>query len=210
MSKLTLTFKGNALREIALIQGEMTIGSAPSCDIFIDSLAINPKHATITTTGNESVIRDCGTSDGTFINNKQVQEHLLVDSDDIRIGKHNLRFTQQAFTIDTEPELQKAGAQEEPVIKPNFQAKRKRAWLQLLSGNNLGKAVHIKKNFTNLGTPGVQTAALVLRDEGYFLSHLEGDKTPTVNDEPIGNKTFPLKDGDIINIGNVKMQFSMY
>ena len=79
----------------------------------------------------------------------------------------------------------------------------------MLSGSNLGKTVYIRKNFINLGTPGVQTAALVFRDEGYFLSHLEGNSTPTVNDEPIGNKTFPLKDGDIINIGNVKMQFSL-
>ena len=182
----------------------MTIGSDPSCEIFIDSLAINPKHATVFTNEGESVLMDRGTGEGTFINGKKIDEQDLQDNDNIRIGKHNL-----LFSMEEEKTASSKNSLYEAAITPDFLSKRKQAWLQLLSGTNIGKTVHIKKNLTNIGTPGVQTAAVVFRNEGYFLTHLEGKKPPTVNDKPIGEKAWPLKDGDVIHIGNIKMQLSL-
>lgn len=204
MSKLTLTFKGRELRTFPLKEGEMTIGSDPSCEIFIDSLAVNPKHATVFTNEGESVLMDRGTGGGTFINGKKIDEQDLQDNDAIRIGKHNL-----LFSMEDEKTASSKHSLYEAAITPNFQSPKKQAWLQLLSGASIGKTVHIKKNLINIGTPGVQTAVIVYRDKGYFLTHLEGGKSPTVNDEPIGEKAWPLKDGDIIYIGNVKMQLSL-
>lgn len=181
----------------------MTIGSDPSCEIFIDSLAISPKHATIFTNEGESVLMDRGTDEGSYINNERIDEQDLQDKDVIRVGKHNMLFSMEDSVENDNDEL------EEPLITPDFKNKKKRAWLQLLSGSNIGKTVHLKKNLTNIGTPGVQTAAIVFRDKGYFLTHLEGSKSPLVNDNPIGEKAWPLKDGDIIHIGNVVMQLSL-
>lgn len=203
VSKLTLTFKGKELRIFQVEEGEMTIGSDPSCEIFIDSLAISPKHATIFTNEGESVLMDRGTDEGSYINNERIDEQDLQDKDVIRVGKHNMLFSMEDSVENDNDEL------EEPLITPDFKNKKKRAWLQLLSGSNIGKTVHLKKNLTNIGTPGVQTAAIVFRDKGYFLTHLEGSKSPLVNDNPIGEKAWPLKDGDIIHIGNVVMQLSL-
>jgi hypothetical protein len=86
-------------------------------------------------------------------------------------------------------------------------ARQKTAWLQILSGHNLGKNLSLNRALTNLGTPGIQTAVIAKRNDGYFLSHLEGENPPKVGDSPIGDKSWPLQDGDIIQIGNVKMQF---
>ena len=65
----------------------------------------------------------------------------------------------------------------------------------------------LNRSMTNLGKPGVATAVITRRNEGYFLSHLEGEKTPLVGDTPIGSHSVKLCDGDTIQIGNVKMQF---
>lgn len=202
MSKVTLTFKGQELNVFPVKEGEMTIGSDPSCDIVIDSLAVSPKHATIFTNEGESVLMDRGTDEGSFVNNTRIDEQDLEDNDVIRIGKHNLLFSMEESKEDS-AEL------EEPPIVPDFKSTKKSAWLQLLSGNNIGKTVNIKKNMTTIGTPGVQTATIVYRNNGYFLTHLEGDKPPTVNDNLIGDKAWPLSDGDIIKIGNVVMQLSL-
>lgn len=205
MPKLTLTFKGKVLRVAPLHQGKITIGSDPDCELFIDSMAVNRRHAIITMIGGDTVIRDLGTAEGTFVNGEQIEEHILQDNDHIRIGKHELTFVEDDIDTEAVPVYADEMSNEGPVLG----AKAKKAWLQLLSGNSLGKTIHIRRNITNLGTPGVQTAAIVHRSEGFFLSHLEGKQSPQVNEESIGDKTWPLKDGDIIQIGNVKMLFSL-
>src|SRR5690606_12903259 len=80
------------LKVITLAPGEMIIGSDPTCAIHIYSLAVHPRHASVPTLGNETVRRDLGSPDGTFLNNERVTEWVLKDRDDIRVGKHNLVF----------------------------------------------------------------------------------------------------------------------
>ncbi|MGE0080755.1 MAG: FHA domain-containing protein [Thiohalomonadaceae bacterium] len=223
MSTLTLSFKGMELKVITLAPGEMIIGSDPTCAIHIDSLAVQPRHASVITRGNETVLRDLGSPDGTFVNNERVTERVLKDRDNVRVGKHNLVFS---FSPITEPATRQAatapaaspsvpafaGAEPEPEPEVNLEeiaaaTKVKNAWLQIMSGHNVGKNISLNRKLTNLGTPGIQTAVIAKRNDGYFLSHLEGDQTPKVGNVPIGDKSWPLNDGDIIQIGNVKMQF---
>ena len=83
----------------------------------------------------------------------------------------------------------------------------KQGWLQILNGQNLGKTLSLNRSMTNLGKPGVATAVITKRGDGYFISHLEGKFPPTVGNESIGDRSIKLKDGDTIKIGNIKMQF---
>ena len=79
--------------------------------------------------------------------------------------------------------------------------------MQILTGQNLGKTMSLKRTLTNLGKPGVATAVITRRHDGYFISHLEGKMTPMVGNQPIGDQSVKLNDGDTITIGNIKMQF---
>jgi len=218
VSTLTLSFKGMELKVIPLAPGEMIIGSDPSCAIHIDSLAIQPRHASVRTHDTESVLRDLATPDGTYVNNEKVTERVLKDRDDIRVGKHNLVFhfappDKKAVPLPevaTPAPVPAAATEAEPEI--NFDefavaTKVKNAWLQIMSGHNVGKNISLNRKLTNLGTPGIQTAIIAKRNDGYFLSHLEGEQSPKVGDVAIGDKSWPLNDGDIIQIGNVRMQF---
>ena len=219
MSTLTLSFKGMELKVIPLAPGEMIIGSDPSCAIHIDSLAIQPRHASILTRDTESILRDLATLDGTYVNNEKVTERVLKDRDDIRVGKHNLVFhfaPPDKNAVPVRPvvsapvPIPAAATEAEPEINlDEFAAatKIKNAWLQIMSGHNVGKNISLNRKLTNLGTPGIQTAVIAKRNDGYFLSHLEGEQSPKVGDVVIGEKSWPLNDGDIIQIGNVRMQF---
>src|SRR5438067_8073222 len=52
--------------------------------------------------------------------------------------------------------------------------------IQLLSGGNAGRELELTKPLTTLGKPGVQVAVLTRRPQGYFITHVEGDKRPAV------------------------------
>ena len=79
--------------------------------------------------------------------------------------------------------------------------------IQLLSGGNAGKELELTKPLTTLGKPGVQVAVLTRRPQGYFITHVEGDKRPTVNGQEIGAAPHSLKDHDVIELAGVKMEF---
>ena len=79
MSKLTLSFKGKVLKVFPVVQGDMFIGSDPSCTLRIDSLAVQPKHARLHTVAAQSVLYDLDSPDGTFVNQVRITEHTLKD-----------------------------------------------------------------------------------------------------------------------------------
>lgn len=198
MSKLTLSFKGKMLKVFQVSEGEAVIGSDPTCQIHIDSLAVQPRHATITTEKDVSLLRDLGSPDGFKVNGSESKVHTLKDGDQIQVGKHSLEFS---FV----PTSSEAGSD-------NFMAASaasKMAWLQILTGSNVGKTISLKNNMTNLGKAGVQTAVIARRGDGYFITHLEGEHSPKVDGSPIGNDSVQLQDGNTIQLGNIKMQFTL-
>jgi pSer/pThr/pTyr-binding forkhead associated (FHA) protein len=216
VSKLTLSFKGRTLRVFPVQQGSVVIGSDPSCGIHIDSLAVQPKHARIETHGQDSLLFDLDTEDGTFINQNKITEHKLNDGDQIRVGKHTLQYTyeevsqleanESSTSIDIRPvpvtEAIEETPQDESILDTN-----KHGWLQILNGQNLGKTLSLNRSMTNIGKAGVATAVITRRHDGYFISHLEGKHPPMVGNDDIGDKTVRLNDGDTITLGNIKMQF---
>ncbi len=212
MSKLTLSFKGKVLKIYPVLKGSMMIGSDPSCAIFIDSLAIQPQHGQIDTVNNDSVIRDLNTDEGIFIGATKIEGmHPLKDEDVIRIGKHTLTysFSEDIHATDEHDAVAEMISEEEPPPPPiQMEAHEKtQGWLQIMNGANLGKTMSLSKAMTNLGKPGVSTAVITKRSDGYFISQLEGDHPLLIKNQKLGGKSQQLTDGDTIQIGNIKMQF---
>ncbi len=198
MSTLTLSFKGKKLKVFKVSPGEMVIGSDPGCHVHIDSLAVDARHATITTENDVSVVRDIGDAPGiVLIKGAAIDEHTLKDGETIQIGKHSLEFEFSPTIV------------EDDSFKAATEAATKSAWLQILTGSNVGKTINLKNKMTNLGKAGVQTAVIARRGNGYFITHLEGEHSPKVDGTPIGDKSLQLQDGNVIQLGNVKMQFTL-
>ncbi len=85
--------------------------------------------------------------------------------------------------------------------------------IHILNGPLAGKELNLTKALTTLGKPGVQVAVIAKRPQGYFLTHIEGNKDgeqmfPMVNGESIGAKAYSLVDGDVIELAGIKMAFS--
>lgn len=188
----------------------MVLGSDPSCTIYIDSLALQPQHAQIDTVENESAIRDLGTEDGTFIGTTKLESlHPLKDGEVIRVGKHTLTYSYSEDIVNEDdnaikelpPEIEEAPVQIEATQE------KTQGWLQIMNGANLGKTMSLNKSMTNLGKPGISTAVITKRQDGYFISQLEGKHPLLIKNKELGEKSLQLTDGDTIQIGNIKMQF---
>ena len=201
----------------------MLIGSDPKSTVYIDSLALQPQHARLDTQGDTSVLVDMDTEAGTFINSKPIKKQMLKDGDVIRVGKHLLTYQYESVQLqDQEPSVeidtqelelapevtQTSGVDSDKTTPEKLNDEGKRlAWLQIMNGQNLGKTISLNRNMTNQGNPGVATAVTTRRNDGYFLSHLEGDTPPLVDNKPIGTHSYKLIDGETVQIGNIKMQF---
>lgn len=208
MSKLTLSFKGKVLKVFPVLKGSMMLGSDPSCTIHIDSLALQPEHAQIDTVNNESVIRDLNSDEGTFIGQTKVEGlQPLKDGDVIRVGKHTLTYSySEDITNESDAVIENMPEEEPAPIQMEAQEKTQ-GWLQIMNGANLGKTMSLNKSMTNLGKPGVSTAVITKRQDGYFISQLEGNHPLLIKNQELGDKSQQLIDGDTIQIGNIKMQF---
>lgn len=79
--------------------------------------------------------------------------------------------------------------------------------IQVLNGSNAGKTLDLVKSLTTLGKPGVQVAVIARRPHGYFLTHVEGARLPTVNGAAINPQAHELKDHDVVELAGVKMEF---
>lgn len=215
MSKLTLSFKGKVLKVFPILRGQMLIGQDPECHIHIDSLALAPKHARVDTKDQNSILVDMGSEQGTFVNQEKIDKHLLKDGDLIRVGKHTLQYVyeevEDMLNVDevhlSSVNIPQPEADEEEAEPFSTSSQQQNGWLQILNGQNLGRTLSLNRSMTNLGKPGVATAVITRRNDGYFLSHLEGKHPPKVDDQPIGDGSFKLDDGSTIQIGNIKMQF---
>ena len=96
MAKLILSVDGQVLKEFPLSKERTLIGRKPHNDIQIDNLAVSGEHAAIITILNDSFIEDLGSTNGTMVNGKPIKKHFLQNNDVVEIGKHKLKYFNDA------------------------------------------------------------------------------------------------------------------
>lgn len=68
------------------------IGRTTKVDIQIDQDSVSRNHAKILNTGKSIIIRDMGSTNGTFVNDQLVDECVLRDGDIVKIGRTIFKF----------------------------------------------------------------------------------------------------------------------
>jgi pSer/pThr/pTyr-binding forkhead associated (FHA) protein len=92
MLKLELKFKDKILKHIETDKNEITIGRSAHNDIQIDNLAVSMKHARIVKHPGHYTVEDLKSTNGTLLNDKQIQKEKLSPNDIVMIGKHSLQI----------------------------------------------------------------------------------------------------------------------
>ncbi len=79
-------------KRVRLEEADVLIGRASTTDIQLDMDNVSRNHAVVTRTALGWVLRDLGSTNGTFVNEQRVDERALKDGDQIRIGRAMLKF----------------------------------------------------------------------------------------------------------------------
>ena len=229
MARLILSLDGQVMAEYNMNKERYTIGRLPDNDIRIDNPAVSGHHSLIINILNDSFLEDLNSTNGTYVNGKLIKKHALQHGDVLTCGHHQLRFVeddaaqQDEFerTLVIQPSARpvekiraavSTGAEATAARRTlgNGTPAIKKARLQVLSGAFAGRELELTKTLTTLGRPGVQVAAITRRSEGYFLVHVDADRSdnyPLVNGAPIGAQARKLVDNDVIQLAGVKMGF---
>jgi hypothetical protein len=83
---------GRAGETFPLVGDRMTVGRRPDSDVFLDDVTVSRDHAVIVRRGDGFYLDDCGSLNGTYVNRRRIESHLLADGDELQVGKYKLAF----------------------------------------------------------------------------------------------------------------------
>jgi diguanylate cyclase (GGDEF)-like protein len=79
-------------KKFNLDQASIVIGRSSKADIQIDQEAVSRNHCRLINTGKAIMLRDLGSTNGTYVNDELVDEYVLRDGDLIKIGRCIFKF----------------------------------------------------------------------------------------------------------------------
>jgi pSer/pThr/pTyr-binding forkhead associated (FHA) protein len=98
--KLVMFRNDGARKDFPVVNDTVTIGRGETCELRVPLLSVSRRHCQITVEGDRVIVKDLGSSNGTFVNNKRATaQQQLHAGDRLVIGP--VIFTVQ---IDGQPE----------------------------------------------------------------------------------------------------------
>lgn len=222
MAKLTFSLDGNLLGEYPLDKPLLRIGRHRDNDIAIDNLMISSEHAQIMTIGQNALLQDLNSTNGTMINGVRVKQHVLQHGDIIMLGHYQLRYTDEAAPSGYPAPSDVAATLPEPdkahISTPAWQLQNQEASLgqctgrlYVISGPDFGKDILLNQPVMTIGGSPLPVARILQDGPDYRIQRLEGGISLTVNGRPLsGSMAGPglqLQDHDLIAYDGVKMEF---
>jgi pSer/pThr/pTyr-binding forkhead associated (FHA) protein len=229
MAKILLKYKEAVVQEIILDKEVTTIGRKQDNDIIVDNQAVSGHHAQIKTQGEDLVLEDLNSLNGTFVNGQKVSKTELYNGDVILIGLHTLNVSSaRKREADKKNYAVRGRSMDETmVIAPDDQKKILHAadknvpeplgGFLVIAGSTDQREYELKERVSAIGKEdgsairlkgffAPKLAAMVnRRKEGYFITSA-GGKELKVNGKTI-DRRYDLKDGDVVEVGSLKLQF---
>jgi hypothetical protein len=87
-----IPLQGPQRGELFTLTPKTTIGTDPKCTVVLNDKFMSSKHAEVAAENGVWVLRDSGSTNGTYVNNRRVDRHELVDNDFIKFGSAMLKF----------------------------------------------------------------------------------------------------------------------
>ena len=87
-----IPLQGPQKGELFTLQPVTTIGTTPECTVCLQDKFMSSKHAEIKAEHGMWILRDSGSTNGTYVNNRRVDRHELVDNDFIKFGSAMCKF----------------------------------------------------------------------------------------------------------------------
>jgi hypothetical protein len=86
---------GRAGESFTIDEDRMSIGRTPDAAVFLDDVTVSRNHALLVRREDGHYIDDLGSLNGTYVNRRRIESHLLEDGDEIQIGKYKLSYLER-------------------------------------------------------------------------------------------------------------------
>ncbi len=90
--RLVMQLTGEEVRELTLRQGHTLIGRSTLCDVRIDTPTISRRHALISYTPDGAVLVDLNSTNGTFVDGREIRRHVLQPGETIEVGGAKIEY----------------------------------------------------------------------------------------------------------------------
>lgn len=87
-----IPLEGPRVGELIELRGRMTVGKSSDNHIVIEDPSVSGKHAEFVGSPTGFKLNDLGSTNGTFVNDKRVQTHDLVDNDNVTLGRVRFKY----------------------------------------------------------------------------------------------------------------------
>lgn len=84
--------KGPQRGELYTLAPVSIVGTDPSCTVCLSDGYMSSHHAEIKAEAGVWILRDLGSTNGTYVNDKRVDQHELVDNDFVQFGQSLVKF----------------------------------------------------------------------------------------------------------------------
>ncbi|HWR77069.1 MAG TPA: FHA domain-containing protein [Thiobacillus sp.] len=225
MAKLIVSQNGEVTDNRFLNESSFTIGSLADSDLCLAVDGVSRSHARITSIGNDDILEDLDSTNGTLVNGQPITRHILQNDDVIEIADIQIRYRNykaidgpsfdrtmiiQASDQERSAPAQPVGAYALATAKKEHRFKKRGARLGLIrvfNGTHPSKEIELTEVLHTFGIPGKQVAVINSRPQGYFITHVEGKKPARLNGKSIGHEPVPLSPNDTIEVGDEKLLF---
>ena len=223
MAKLVLSSGGAVVFQCFVDKERLGVGRDPTNQIVIDDPAVSREHAAIVPVGNDHILEDLKSANGTFVNGKRMPRRILQHGDVVAFGAFSLRYLNpKAADAALDRTMLIEGIAEARAGRPaggealnvsrtrTTRVKFPKGRVSVLSGPRAGTTIELDRVVARFGKPGHCSAVLVRRPQGYFLAQVEGRRAPRVNGQPVGREAHHRIDaGDVIEVADEKFEVAL-
>src|SRR6516165_3787247 len=88
--------------QVALSSEPVTFGSAPACDLVLSDKTVSRRHAMALLEGGEVLVRDLGSTNGSYIQGSRFKEITVGFGAEIKLGRTVLKFLPEEEAVEPE------------------------------------------------------------------------------------------------------------
>ncbi len=209
---------------IPLTKDVMSIGRK-FADILLDDPKISSAHAEIRREGDKYILKDLGSTNGTFVNRKPITTIQLTDQDVLEIGTttlcfyHDVKAFANPIAPDQDDRQDTIATKAREIITTTKTMHQSGLRVEITDGPDKGKKFNFKKSHIIIGRKDADLTLLdvdvsrshamleIFSSSSVFVKDLDSTNGTFVNGKKI--HTEKLQTGDEIALGNTKMKVNL-
>jgi pSer/pThr/pTyr-binding forkhead associated (FHA) protein len=209
MPQLVTSVEGVVIHRIYLTKDRTILGRKPNCDVVLMDLAVSGEHCAFELEGlSDVVVQDLRSTNGTYVNDRMVKRHTLVDGDVMMIGRFRVEYLRANELTDEGRTIAESRTAAMPLDGNMHHTGGLQAKLKVLAGSSAGLELPVAKAVSTFGKRGIALVAIAHRRSGYFISLIETThQVPTLNGKPIAQDPALLSPGDVIELAGSTLEF---